>query len=691
MRKHTPIPRCERPAGRLLHRGLPLLLVACLLGGLLAGCEINEPAMPTFDTSLTIPLGVERVDLLEAVEDEDYIVIGDDGSLSFTVDGDPDTMSFDFELTADIGSQTIEQGLGEFEIAASAPVDYQFQLGDIWAPASGVSGMPAVVPSFPIDVLSAPQDVPDIDSAVLTQGQVVITVDNQLPVPVSADSGPGQLVVTLENPADGAAFAVLTFPEIAAGSSNTQSADLAGVTMPGSVQVRMSGESAGSSGSLVTVNSTDSINIQAGYQGLQVSSATAVIGPQSFTTSFDTELPADYAITEAEISSGAVTLQLSNGMPVPCEAVLTWQHLQDGMGQPLSRSYQLVAGQSLNRSIDFAGYTLESGGAPLEMLTAEVSITSPGSEGHSVALSSAAGLTAELQGGTISFGSVTGLVPATSVAIDPISEEIDLPDEMDGIELVAASMTLRVSNAAGLPADLDLSLSGVSATGSVVSMAVQERILASDDSRAATTTIVLNQNNSDIVNFLNNLPTSINLAGDVLVGGDGEIGTVRQGDYAVVSWDIVAPMEVVINGTDLDSDPSALDLDADMRDMIHDRAGAAFIQTEILNHLPVGVQITIKAHSDTNLIVTDPLLAIGPLDVVAAIVDPFTRLVSMPVTSTPLVELTAAEAKIFGTEGLHTLVEVHLPPSDGSVRMLSTDYLEVRGVIRMDVLVDDEW
>jgi len=209
MRKHTPIPRCERPAGRLLHRGLPLLLVACLLGGLLAGCEINEPAMPTFDTSLTIPLGVERVDLLEAVEDEDYIVIGDDGSLSFTVDGDPDTMSFDFELTADIGSQTIEQGLGEFEIAASAPVDYQFQLGDIWAPASGVSGMPAVVPSFPIDVLSAPQDVPDIDSAVLTQGQVVITVDNQLPVPVSADSGPGQLVVTLENPADGAAFAIV--------------------------------------------------------------------------------------------------------------------------------------------------------------------------------------------------------------------------------------------------------------------------------------------------------------------------------------------------------------------------------------------------------------------------------------------------------------------------------------------------
>ncbi len=252
-------------------------------------------------------------------------------------------------------------------------------------------------------------------------------------------------------------------------------------------------------------------------------------------------------------------------------------------------------------------------------------------------------------------------------------------------------MTLRVSNGAGLPAQLDLNLSGVSASGSVVNMNINELILAAEDSRATTTTIVLNQNNSDIVNFLNNLPTSINLRGNVVVGGDGRIGTVHQSDNAVVTWEIIAPMEVVINGTNLDSDPKALDLDADMRDMVRDRAGNTHVQTEILNHLPIGVQITIKAHSDTTLIADAPLLEIGPLDVDAAIVDPTTRLVTMPVTSTPQVQLTAAEAKILGTEGLHTMVEVHLPPSDGSVRMLSTDYLEVRGMIRMDVLVDDEW
>ncbi len=426
MKQPTPNLHHRGPAGRRTWRHLFLLAA----GLLLAGCEINEPAMPTFETTLTIPLGVERVELREAVEDEDYIDIENDGSLSFTVQGDPDTLGFDFELSADIGSQTIEEGLGEFEIAASAPIDYSFLLGDIWAPASGMSGMSAPVPAFPIDVQSDPEDVPGIDSAVLTQGQVVITLDNQLPVPVSADSGPQQIQVTLEDPATGDAFATLVFPSIPSNSSSTQSADLTGVTLPGSMRVRLSGGSPGSGGAWTPIDGTDSVNIHAGYQNLRVSSATAPIGPQSFETSFTTELPADYAISSAEISQGSVDLRLRNGMPVPCQAVLTWQHLRDEQGQPLSQSFQLAAAESLTRQIDFQGYTLEAGGEPLENLVADVQITSPGSDGRSVTLDADTGLTAELQGGTIAFGSVTGVVPATSVAIDPIVEEIDLPDEM---------------------------------------------------------------------------------------------------------------------------------------------------------------------------------------------------------------------------------------------------------------------
>ncbi len=658
---------------------------------LFGGCEFNEPEMPTFDTTLTIPLGVERMEILEAIEDEDFLEIADDGSLSFFIEGDPDTMGFDFELSADIGSQSIEQGLGNFSLEAMAPMNYPFELGDIWPAASGATNLLTIVPGFPIDVLSAAQDVPNLDSAVLASGTASVTLSNGLPVPVGANSGPNQIVMNLEDPSDNSVVATFVFPELASGGTSTQTADLSGVTLPGDVVVRLVGSSPGSGGQVVTVNGTDSINIDAQFIDLVVSSAVAVVGAQSFQTSFDTELPADFELEHAIISSGSVGLNLTNDMPMAAQAVMTWNDLTNLAGAPLSVTFDLAAGQQEQRTIDFSGYILSSSGAPLTVLQAIVDITTPGSEGANVALSASSGLTADLQGGSISFSSVTGIVPQYSIPIDPIVEEIDLPDEMEGFELVAASMVLHVTNSAGLPADLDLTLSGTSAAGQTVTMLVSERILAAE-SRAITTDLVLDQTNSSIVAFLNNLPTSISLSGNVEVGGNGESGTVHADDFAIVDYDITAPVEVIITGTTLDTDPSALDLDQDMRDMITDHALGARIQTEILNHLPVGVELFIKAGTDTTTLATSPLLEIGPLMVDAAEVDPVTHIVSQSVISTPEVILTLEDAQLLARQGLHTLLEVRLPSSSGNpVRMLSTDYLEVRGIIQMDVHVNDQW
>ncbi len=688
----TSTPKANRPLSRRNDQR-PMLMAVILLAALaiFGGCEINKPEMPTFETELTIPLGVERLDLLEVIEDEEYLTVGDDGGLSFFIEGDPDTMDFDFELTADITSQTIEQGLGNFSLEALDPINYSFELGQIWAPASGVSNMATVVPAFPIDVLSDSQDIPDINSATLTSGSISITLDNGLPVPVSADSGPNQLHLTLEDPISGATVASFIFPEVAAGSTAVQTVDLAGANLPGDIVVRMLGGSAGSGGGVVVVNGTDSIEIEAQFTDMVVSSAEAVIGTQTFQTSFETELPEDYELEHAVINSGSIVLNVSNDMPVPCQTVITWQELQNFSNQPLTVIVELEAGQSISQDVDFSGYVLNSGGAPITALVADVNIQTPGSDGSSVLLSAGDGLTAELLGGTISFSSVTGLVPSYSVPIDPIVEDIDLPDEMDGLQLVAASMVMHVTNSAQLPADLNLILQGTSSGGTTVNMNVTEHIFPAED-RATVTDIVLDQTNSSIVDFLNNLPVDISLSGDVIVGGDGYTGTVHADDYAVISWDINAPVEVVITGTTLDSDPSALDLDQDMRDMISDHVLGAFIQTEILNHLPVAVELFIKAGTDTSTLATAPLLVVGPLLVNAALVDPVTHIVSQSVISMPTVDLSADEALIFSQENIHTLIEVHLPSSDGNtVRLMSTDYLEVRGTIQMNVDVNDEW
>lgn len=677
----------SRDCGTTARCAAAILLVAALAA--LAGCDINKPEMPTFDTSLTLPLGVERLDVADALASEDFLATGSDGSLMFQVDGTADTLSFDFDLTADVPAQSMDQGLGSFQLASFGPLGYGFVLSDVWAPAAAANGLTTLVPAFPVAVTSADQDVPQIQAATLASGTASVTVTNGLPVAISAASGPDQLVLVMESPT-GVTFATFTFGVIAAGASQTRTVDLAGAVLPDRLRVRLAGGSPGSGDQAVTINAGATLDITASFTDLLVSSATAVVGAQSFDTTFSSPLPAGYEVTAAALAGGSALLSVRNGMPVPCQAVLTWPHLRNSGGSPLAAQFNLAANASASQAINFAGYTLADGGAPLASLEATVSVTSPGSAGVPVTMDATDGLSATLGAATISFASVTGVIPEAVVVLDPTIEHIDLPAELNGLSLTAATLTLALDTAASLPGSVDLTLRGVAANGTVRDLTINQAL--NQDPGKAVTEIVLDQTNSDIVGFLNNLPERITLLGQVALGGNGAVGTVRPNDKAVVTWSIVAPVEVVIDGASLDSDPRLLDVDADLQDNISTHAQGASAQLEVLNHLPVALSLTVLVGQDANTLDTAPLLAIGPLDIDAAQVDPATHTVSQAVVSRPSFALTAEQAQIFGRPGLVTKVVATLPSSNGqAARVLSTDYLEVRGVVQLDVLVDDQF
>jgi hypothetical protein len=203
----------------------------------------------------------------------------------------------------------------------------------------------------------------------------------------------------------------------------------------------------------------------------------------------------------------------------------------------------------------------------------------------------------------------------------------------------------------------------------------------------------MDQDNSGIVNFLNNLPDRITLLGQIALGGDGAVGTVRTTDTAaVISWQIEAPVEVIIDGATLDSDPRALDVDTDLGDRIRTHALGANAELEVLNHLPLALQLTILVGQDAATLDSAPLLTIGPLAVSAAVTSPTSYVVTQSVISRPEFSLTAEQAQVFGLPGLVTKVVATLPSSNGNpARVLSTDYLEVSGVVQLDVLVDDQF
>ena len=672
------------------HAVLLLLLVAA--GTLLGGCEIADPELPSYQTRLAVPLGEERLDIIDAIDDEDYLTALDDGTLGFFIDGDPDTVSLDFELAADIDPVNVSGDLGTFDLALSAPADFAFVLTDLYPAAAALDGMTMPVPAFSFASESSGQDLADLESATLASGSLTVTVTNGLPVPVSADSGPDVLLLDLVDPSAGSVIVSLSFPPVPAGTQSQQTADMSGVVLPGAVAVRLGGGSPGSGGSPVTIDASAAISVAAVFSDLRVSAAEAMVDAQEFSTSFTTALPSDYGVVQAVISDGSVALTVTNEMAIPCEATVTWDEIVDLDDHPLQLVVALPGGGGETSSADYGGHIVRAPmGAELSQLTATVSVTSPGSGGQPVLLQSDQGVAADLSAGRIEFSSVTGTVPELSYDFDSMNEEIDLPDELDGLQLCRATLVLELTNSAGVSAVADFDLVGINDSGEQRSLQVQRQIDPGEDGRAVVTRIVLDQDNSTVVDFLNNLPTHITLEGSVNLGGDAQIGTVRGGDFAVVDWSITSPVEVVVDQSHLYGDPEDLDLDEDTRDLIEDHAGAAEITLEVLNHLPVGIEARLLFSPDTLSIKTDPRLAIGPVAVDAAATDPVTHEVAAPRISRPTISLTADDTQVLAIEGLYSLIEVTLPSTDGEpVRVLTTDYVSIQGLISLDVEVHDE-
>jgi hypothetical protein len=676
------------PSPRRLVGGLALLAGLCAA----AGCEIAQPELPRFTTTITVPLGAQRVTAVEIADDESFLAVGADSLLFLAISGDRDTLSVAADLSAELPATTIAATLGEFAPVSGAPVGFDFALRAIYPAAAPLNGATVAVPPFTFNLAGAPADLPGISAARVAGGRLEVTVTNGLPVAVSDADPPARVSVALIDPATGATLASVLFPApIAAGATATASADLAGITLPDSVGVRLTGGSPGAA-TPVTIDADARLRLSAGLRDLRVAEATALVGAQAFTATATVALPDSVRIVAAEITEGTLTVTVDNGLAIACVASLALPEVVGPDERPLTTSLALPARGRGTCSLALAGARLVApDAAPLAALRLEATVASPGGGDRPVTLAAGDALRATVAAARLRFGAVTGVIPERRFAIAPITERLDLPDELSGVSLTGATLTLVVDSPIDLPARLSATLTGRSATGTVATVEVQRDLPAVSQPDAGDGEIVLDEGNSAIVDFLNNLPTEITLTGLVTVGGGGGIGTVRPGDRAVVGWRLDAPLRVIVHGSVVRGNPQPLALDADARDRLAGHLGAVRVVTDIVNHLPLGVEIRILAGEDPATLAESPLLVVGPLTASAGRLDPDLRTVHDATRTRGEVTLTAAEAEILTRAGLQMIVEVTLPGSDGQVVALrATDWLTVTGCVLIDLEVSDD-
>ncbi len=378
----------------------PVILVAVII---LGGCSImdfQDAKLPSWSVQLEVPLTEQVVELESLLDDSlistipvdgngdsifvfqdvfpiDTVEVGDqlnidDINKSFSQSVDNVTID-DNEISQGIGfdevgvdpiNKEINSQIGLIELANIEPTATDpFQLDQIYPDIAGQPDGPVdSIPGFTLNPVVNPFTFDDFEQAVFAGGTLEIEIVNDmvitLGIPIEIQLQQQSGVDTVDIPG---ALASFNSP-IVTGDSATASIDLTGMTLPGNIFVKVSGDSRGSEQQPVDVNATtkaSSFVIKISARDLQVNSATAVVPAQTIDEIGFIILAEDSnKVQRAEIASGTLQITVDNGLAVDGDLVITIASLEDPLGTAFSETVPLVSNSTTNPSWSIDGYAL---------------------------------------------------------------------------------------------------------------------------------------------------------------------------------------------------------------------------------------------------------------------------------------------------------------------------------------------
>jgi len=681
----SPYAACAR-ARRAAPASRALLWFAAAM---LAGCTIEEPTLPTFESEWLVPIGEYEKTVQEIIEDEPDFVIGQDGAISLSTSGDLDGVAVGDQLDVDVDGMSFEAAIGNVSIDASDPIGFDNRLGDLYPQAELVDGFTMPVPGFTFDLTTDPQDIPGFESATLASGGLRVEVVNGLPVPVGGTAPPEQFAIVLFDPDTGSTLLDVTVPNaILAGSTFERTFDLSGETIPDQVAVRLTGGSEGSA-TPVTVDADAQLAVLVQTTPLDVLEAVASFGAQSFVDTSAVEMPDSIQVRSAVISSGTLTFRMRNDLPLDAVATIDIPAFVSDAGAPLQLVVPLAAGSNSTRQADLSDYTMQFDDGLGQDLVVTANVFTPGTDGNSVTIRSSDVISVEVDPLALSFASVTGVVDEISVDLDPETTDIEIPEDLEDLQLQSASLSIGFTTSLGFPLAIDLHIEGTNGDGVMVPLDAVVNVPAVSGPDPEVHSTVLDETNSTIVDFLNNLPESIVFSGSARLGDGVTEGTVAATDSVSARWAISAPLSVALLAQTIESDAEALDLDEDVRQDIEDRLVSLVLEADVVSTLPVEAIAYIGIAPDSLQTFTSPRLELGPITIPAAGAARAdgTR---DGVAHKTLVEVAQKDVLTITQPGAWTGVRIELPGTNGEfVTLRATDKVVLSGFLRARLMMGD--
>ncbi len=645
----------------------------------LAQCTIKKPESPQWNTRLTVPVMNRTYAMEELIRkiDQDGLAIDSSGMVTYSVTKDFDTVQLEEDLlrTPDLSYEASER-VGAVTLDPPDLDPVMVSLSSISGLASGLPGDSANVIETSFDLYNDMPTITSFSQATVSDGQAVVVVDNGLGVNLDT------VIVEIFDVSNGWTIATGAFPApIESGHIDSLPLSLDGKTISDALEIISHCHTPGGLVDSVSSRYVSTELVFAG--GLEVTSAVAEVPALSREFSQQVALNEGHRIDTANLSGGSLDLTVANGTNLDANVTVTIPDFVSSGSQPLTIDQPAPARQNTVIAVDLSGYRLIPGEVTFpQEIDINVIASAPGTAPQQVQVDQSDSFFVEAALISMTFSSVTGVFDTLAASFEGLGQEIDVPAGFDSIQFVSVILTLEIENGIDMPGSLGVWLHGDNGK----SLNLPGNIAASGGDGTSLTII----SDSSVADFLSPPPSHIDLSGSVTFGDGTYQGTIEADDFVTARVKILAPLEIVVNKSCIETDIEREEIDQEDIDIITDHVIEGWFIYNIINHLPLGAYVNVYFGSDSATLYSGPIKTFDSLLVTEAPVSADGIVSDTASTGYQEVYLDGADVRrILENHTLYVGQQLMLEGSDGqSVKLTQDDYITVVGRIEVEYRFD---
>jgi hypothetical protein len=652
----------ESQMDKLIQSRRIILFLFIFISLLIFQCSIEKPSAPTWNLKLTVPLINRYYDMESLIDeiDEPYLKTDSLGNPWFGFEEDLDTIRLTNNLKCDSISYHFKDTLGIICVHASESKTTTLSVSDFY------SGPPGVVSPCTVTVQSDLDTFSIYSQVTVKDAYCTMVLNNHLGLDLD-----WLQIKIIDRKMQDTLQTVISTSGIDNGDSDVHPVILSNRILSNHLGVELTGFTSG--GELIDLENKY-FNINFSVDSLTV--IQGIVKSPPFEVQYNQEvlLPTRSLIDSARIKTGTLFLNLQNYTDVPSNIRIDLPALTKN-GISLSGECQLPASGYCNLSLTLDGYNLQPEGK--NRIKVQIQAKSDCSGDNLVSLTSSDSMFIDAFVSEMLFSQITGIIESTTVRIDDITRDLDLPPGFESAHLARASLNLDIYNGVDLPAQLQVTIRG----DKQQELNLSADIAAGGPLETSVTSVYENQ----LQALFNPVPQTITVTGEVVCGDGQTFGIVRDDDFFFGRIKVSSPVEMILDSCQVKVDEDSEEVNDDVKDLIINQVNSGGVVLKIESHLPLDAQARILISRNPDSILSNPDLIIGPINVPKGELNPDGSVKSSISTQSRL-DLNHSELQVFTGEPFYFAGILDFPGSSGkTIVTTAMDYIRIMSYLEIDI------